>query len=35
VRVFENKVFRRMFEPKGDEVIGELIKLHKEELHDL
>jgi hypothetical protein len=33
--VFENKVFRRIFGPKRDEVTGEWRKLHNEELHDL
>jgi hypothetical protein len=33
--VFENKVLRRIFGPKTDEVIGEWRKLHNEELHDL
>jgi hypothetical protein len=28
VRVFENKVLRRIFEPKRDEVTGERRKLH-------
>ena len=32
VRVFENRVLRRVFGPKSDEVTGEL---HKEELMDL
>ena len=35
VRVFENRVFRRIFGPKTDEVKGELRKLHNEELNDL
>jgi hypothetical protein len=35
LRVFENRVPRRIFEPKGDEVTGERRKLHNEELHDL
>jgi hypothetical protein len=34
-RVFENRVLRGIFEPKRDEVMGEWIKLHKEELSDL
>jgi hypothetical protein len=34
-RMFENRVLRRLFEPKWDEVTGEWRKLHKEELHDL
>jgi len=33
LRVFENRVLRRMFGPKYDEVTGELRKLHNEELH--
>jgi hypothetical protein len=33
--VFENKVLRRIFGPKRDEVTGEWRKLHTEELHDL
>jgi hypothetical protein len=33
--VFENKVLRRIFGPKRDEVTGEWGKLHNEELHDL
>jgi hypothetical protein len=35
VRLFENKVFRRIFEPKRDEVTGERRKLHSEEFHKL
>jgi hypothetical protein len=35
LRVFENRVLRRIFGPKRDEVIGEWRKLHNEELHDL
>ena len=35
LRVFENRVLRRVFEPKRDEVIGEWRKLHNEELSDL
>ena len=35
LRVFENKVLRRVFGPKRDEVTGELRKLHNEELRDL
>jgi hypothetical protein len=34
LRVFENKVLRRIFGPKRDEVTGEWTKLHNE-LHDL
>jgi hypothetical protein len=33
--VFENRVLRRIFGPKRDEVTGGLRKLHNEELHDL
>jgi hypothetical protein len=33
--VFENRVMRRIFGPKRDEVTGEWRKLHNEELHDL
>jgi hypothetical protein len=32
--VFENRVLRRIFGPKRDEVTG-MEKLHKEELHNL
>jgi hypothetical protein len=35
LRVFENRVLRRVFEPKRDEVTGEWRKLHNEELTDL
>jgi hypothetical protein len=35
LRVFENKVLRRVFGPKRDEVTGEWRKLHTEELNDL
>ena len=35
LRVFENRVFRRVFGPKRDEVTGEWRKLHNEELSDL
>jgi hypothetical protein len=35
LRVFENRVLRRMFGPKTDEVTGEWRKLHSEELHIL
>jgi hypothetical protein len=34
-RVFENRVLRRIFGPKRDEVTGDWRKLHNEELHDL
>jgi len=33
--VFENKVLRRIFGPRRDEVTGERRKLHNEELNDL
>jgi hypothetical protein len=33
--VFENRVLRRIFGPKGDEVTGEWGKLYNEELHIL
>jgi len=33
--VFENRVLRRIFGPKRDEVTGEWMKLHNEELNDL
>jgi hypothetical protein len=33
--MFENRVLRRKFGQKRDEVIGERRKLHNEELHDL
>jgi hypothetical protein len=33
--VFENRVLRRIFGPKRDEVTGEWKKLHNKELHDL
>jgi hypothetical protein len=32
--VFENRVLRRIFGPKRDEVTGEWRKLHNEELRD-
>jgi hypothetical protein len=35
LRVFENRVMRRIFGPKRDEVTGEWTKLHNEELHNL
>jgi hypothetical protein len=35
LRVFENRVLRRIFGPKRDEVTGEWRKLHNEELRDL
>jgi hypothetical protein len=33
--VFENRVLRRIFGPKRDELRGEWRKLHNEELHNL
>jgi hypothetical protein len=33
--VFENRVLRRVFGPKRDEVTGERRKLHNEELNEL
>jgi len=35
LRVFENRVLRRVFGPKRDEVTGDWRKLHNEELNDL
>jgi hypothetical protein len=35
LRVFENKVLRRIFEHKRDEVTGEWRKVHNEEFNDL
>jgi len=35
LRVFENRVWRRIFGPKRDEVTGEWRKLHNEEHSDL
>jgi hypothetical protein len=35
LRVFENRVRRRIFGPKRNEVTGEWKKLHSEELHSL
>jgi hypothetical protein len=35
LRVFENRVLRRIFGPKRDEVAGEWRKLYNKELHDL
>ena len=35
LRVFENRVLRRVFGPKRAEVTGEWRKLHNEELNDL
>jgi hypothetical protein len=33
--VFENRVLRRVFVPKRDEVTGNLRKLHHEQIHNL
>jgi hypothetical protein len=35
MRVFENRVLRRIFGPKRDEVMGDWWKMHNEELHNL
>jgi len=35
LRVFENRVLRRVFGPKRDEVTGDWRKLHNEKLCDL
>jgi len=35
LKVFENRVLRKVFGPKRDEVTGEWRKLHNEELNDL
>jgi hypothetical protein len=35
LRVFENRVLRRIFGPDRDEVTGEWRKLHNEKLNDL
>ena len=35
LRVFENRVLRRIFGPKGDEVTGEWRKLHNKQCNDL
>jgi hypothetical protein len=35
LRVFENRVLRRIFGPKRDEVTGQWRKLHNGELHNL
>jgi hypothetical protein len=33
--MFENRVLRKIFGPKGEEVTGEWTELHNEELNDL
>jgi hypothetical protein len=35
LRVFENRVLRRIFGPRRDEVTGDWRKLHNEEVHNL
>jgi hypothetical protein len=35
LRAFENRVLRRIFGPKRDEVTGDWSKLHNKELHNL
>ena len=35
LRVFENMVLRRIFEPRREEVTGEWRRLHNEELNDM
>jgi hypothetical protein len=35
LKVFENRMMRRIFGPKRDEVTGEWRRLHNEELNDL
>jgi hypothetical protein len=35
LRAFENRVLRRIFGPKRDEVTGDCRKLHNEKLHNL
>jgi len=35
LRVFENRVLRRIFGPRADEVTGEWRRLHNEELNEL
>jgi hypothetical protein len=35
LRVFEDRVLRRIFGPKRDEVMGEWRKMHNGELHNL
>jgi hypothetical protein len=35
LRVFEDRVQRRIFGPKSDEVIGKWRRLHNKELYDL
>jgi hypothetical protein len=35
LRVFDNRVLRRIFGPKKEEVTGDWKKMHNEELHNL
>jgi hypothetical protein len=35
LRVFENRVLRRIFGPKREEVAGDWRRLHNDELHNL
>jgi hypothetical protein len=35
MKVFENRVLRKIFRPKSDEVTGEWRRPHYDELHDL
>jgi len=35
LRLFENRVLRRIFGPRRDEVTGELRRMHNEELNDM
>jgi hypothetical protein len=35
LRVFENRVLRRIFGPKREEVVGGWRRLHNEKLHNL
>jgi hypothetical protein len=35
LRVFQNKVLRKLFGPKKEKVIGDKTRLHNEELHNL
>jgi hypothetical protein len=35
LKVFENRLLRRIFEPKSFEVTGDWRKLHNKEFHDL
>jgi len=35
LRAYENRVLRRIIGPRRDEVTGERIKLHNEDLNDL